>query len=615
MRCTPLVPAQLATRRRARSAAYLGLALLAAAVALPSTARGQAGAAPTVSGLDIQHFRPAMGPWDGVVVPSAQVAGHLSLSGGLLLNYARRPLIFESLSDGQLLRSIVDNRVQGDAFMAFGLIDRLELGLSVPVSLYQDGSGGSPIGEGDVGAFGIGDVRLRAKMLLREFTEPGLSLGLLLDISLPSGDETDFFGEGTTGWGPSLLLTHARSSHRAMVQLGYRFREAQEIYNLDLDDELFYRAGVELPLVQQKVELLAELYGSLLAKDPFDSQDVSPLEFILGNRYRVWKALTLTLGFGFGLIKGYGTPEYRIFAGAAWSPRVSDRDGDGIVDREDQCPDDPEDLDGFEDTDGCPDLDNDKDGILDPDDQCPNDPEDKDGFEDANGCPDPDNDKDGILDPDDQCPNEAEDKDGFEDANGCPDPDNDGDGILDVDDKCPNEPEDKDGWQDADGCPDPDNDNDKILDVDDKCPNEPETVNGKDDEDGCPDEGDVVLEDKEIRILKKVHFDFNRATIKPESFGILSAVAEVLKKHPELRLVRIEGHTDSVGAPAYNLQLSQRRALAVLQHLLKLGIGSNRLVAQGFGKDQPIDSNETAEGRSQNRRVQFIIVDRAKEAR
>ena len=106
---------------------------------------------------------------------------------------------------------------------------------------------------------------------------------------------------------------------------------------------------------------------------------------------------------------------------AAPTASTLDRDGDGIPDDVDKCPDDPEDKDGFEDEDGCPDPDNDKDGILDVDDLCPNDPEDKDGFEDEDGCPDPDNDKDRILDKDDKCPNEPETYNGFEDEDGCPD--------------------------------------------------------------------------------------------------------------------------------------------------------------------------------------------------
>ncbi|HEX3903901.1 MAG TPA: OmpA family protein [Polyangia bacterium] len=93
--------------------------------------------------------------------------------------------------------------------------------------------------------------------------------------------------------------------------------------------------------------------------------------------------------------------------------------------------------------------DTDHDGIPDSVDKCPTEPEDKDGFEDADGCPDPDNDADGILDNVDKCPMEPEDKDGFEDADGCPDPDNDKDGVLDAADKCPNDP----GPPDNDGCP------------------------------------------------------------------------------------------------------------------------------------------------------------------
>jgi OmpA-OmpF porin, OOP family len=94
-------------------------------------------------------------------------------------------------------------------------------------------------------------------------------------------------------------------------------------------------------------------------------------------------------------------------------------------------------------------FDRDKDGVLDAADRCPKEPEDKDGFEDADGCPDPDNDKDEIADAKDKCPTEPEDKDGFEDADGCPDPDNDRDGVADGQDRCPVEA----GPLDNGGCP------------------------------------------------------------------------------------------------------------------------------------------------------------------
>ncbi len=164
-----------------------------------------------------------------------------------------------------------------------------------------------------------------------------------------------------------------------------------------------------------------------------------------------------------------------------------DRDGDGIHDRVDECPDVAEDIDGFLDQDGCPEADNDNDTLLDDNDACPNHAEDLDDFEDLDGCPDDDNDKDGVADIDDRCPLEAEDKDGFEDGDGCPDADNDKDGIPDSRDTCPHVAEDIDDYADGDGCPDLDNDGDGFPDAADKCPNQREDLNDYQDDDGCPD--------------------------------------------------------------------------------------------------------------------------------
>lgn len=166
-----------------------------------------------------------------------------------------------------------------------------------------------------------------------------------------------------------------------------------------------------------------------------------------------------------------------------------DRDRDGIKDKVDACPDEPEDLDGYRDEDGCPDLDNDEDGIPDRLDAAPNLAEDFDGYEDADGRPDLDNDLDGITDDEDQCPTQPEDFDGFEDQDGCPDVflDADGDGIEDAQDDCPQAAEDFDGFEDDDGCPDEDNDLDGIPDAQDDCPDEREDYDGDQDDDGCPD--------------------------------------------------------------------------------------------------------------------------------
>ena len=285
-------------------------------------------------------------------------------------------------------------------------------------------------------------------------------------------------------------------------------------------------------------------------------------EAVGGIKLFVERNSYLMLGGGTRYTTGFEAADIRAFIGFIWEPSIGDRDGDGIKDDVDKCPDEPEDYDGFEDADGCPDPDNDHDGIPDVDDRCINEPEDRDGDQDADGCPeggDGDRDGDGILDKNDKCPDEPEDKDGFQDHDGCPDPDNDKDGIPDKLDQCPNDPEDKDNFQDADGCPDPDNDKDGIPDVIDKCPNAPETFNGYQDEDGCPDKGSVLIQENNIVILDKIKFKTGSAEILPESNSILDAVTAAIQHHPEFVLMEVAGHADERSDDIFNLHLTQQR--------------------------------------------------------
>lgn len=254
-----------------------------------------------------------------------------------------------------------------------------------------------------------------------------------------------------------------------------------------------------------------------------------------------------------------------------------------------------------------PATDRDGDGIFDSVDQCPDDPEDKDGFQDEDGCPENDNDKDGIFDTLDKCPNDPEDKDGFEDADGCPDVDNDQDGILDPKDKCPNDPEDKDGFEDEDGCPDFDNDQDGIVDGEDKCPLEPETKNGYADDDGCPDDQDVRVVGDKIVLDDRVHFWTNSAKIRPVSYPLLSRVAKIIKDNPTYVHIEVQGHTDERGPEWFNEKLSQDRAQSVVDFLVKEGIDGKRLSAKGFGSSQPLVSKASEHAYFMNRRVEFGV--------
>ncbi len=249
--------------------------------------------------------------------------------------------------------------------------------------------------------------------------------------------------------------------------------------------------------------------------------------------------------------------------------------------------------------------DKDKDGIPNRTDACPEDPEDKDDFEDLDGCPDLDNDQDNVLDEDDACINEPEDRDDWEDEDGCPDLDNDGDGIADTKDECPMRAEDEDGFEDRDGCPDLDNDQDGWLDPDDGCANAPENFNSYLDDDGCPDEIPSDLMEF-AGAIPAIQFEVNSARLKRSSHKILNKAASALSNYPDLS-VEIAGHASSEGDDDYNMELSQERVLSVREYMINRGIDSARLTARGYGETQPVANNDTEEGRRINRRVEFRL--------
>ncbi|MDP1824265.1 MAG: OmpA family protein [Archangium sp.] len=234
-----------------------------------------------------------------------------------------------------------------------------------------------------------------------------------------------------------------------------------------------------------------------------------------------------------------------------------------------------------------------------------------------------DADGDRIPDDRDACPDEAELFNGVDDADGCPDSkvttvqapaDTDGDGVVDALDKCAHEAEDRDGVQDEDGCPDPDNDGDGIADRSDFCPLEAETLNGVDDADGCPEkEASAFIEKTAIStrivIRDKVFFQTGSHKILPKSFGILTRVAEILKRFPQIKKLRVEGHTDDIGNDELNVKLSTRRAQSVMAFLVLRGVEPARLEFEGFGKHKPLVPGDTDEVREANRRVEFVLVD------
>jgi outer membrane protein OmpA-like peptidoglycan-associated protein len=171
-------------------------------------------------------------------------------------------------------------------------------------------------------------------------------------------------------------------------------------------------------------------------------------------------------------------------------------------------------------------------------------------------------------------------------------------------------PEDLDQFEDADGCPDRDNDGDGVLDDDDKCPDTAEVFNGIEDTDGCPDKGKalVIITDKLIEITQQINFKKDSAEITgKQSFQVLDVVASVLMANPNIS-VEVQGHTDDTGSREHNLELSQNRAESVVAYLVEKGVPSDRLVAKGYGPDEPIEDNSTKQGKAANRRVEFHVI-------
>jgi len=259
-----------------------------------------------------------------------------------------------------------------------------------------------------------------------------------------------------------------------------------------------------------------------------------------------------------------------------------DTDGDGIIDSADKCPK----VTGLKEMEGCPDTD--RDGTSDNKDKCPNVP----GMKVNQGCPDSDG--DGILDKNDKCPKVS----GTRVNKGCPD--TDGDGIIDEYDECPNMA----GPAANKGCPWPDTDGDGVINKDDKCINIVGMASNK----GCPNE--VVLSQGNLKsYVMTIHFVSNHTTFNSGLTSKLNAIVSVMKNFNKTKF-SIWGYTDSKGSSKYNQWLSVKRAKTTKKYLINHGINANRLVTKGFGESNPVDSNNTEEGRKNNRRVEIKFLNK-----
>ena len=554
--------------------------IVAAACTMCATAGLARADDPVDSSVDVQLFDLAIGPHAFLTVDGAEVLVPKAFHVGMMLQYLAEPLTIYDIDPATKeylgVRSrVVESLFEGQIYGAYGLKDKLQIGVALPVTLSMTGEGldmeTGRAAAGGLSVTGLGDARVEVayqfyrKGNLAITANPALTLPT--STSLGSQDNA-WLGDDLPGFLPRAAAEWQDPNGKlsAAANLGFLARWPREVYSSRLSSQLLYGAAVRYRFTD-KLGGVGELFGR---KGLRGEVDELPMELGGAASVVISPTLTLLVGGGAGLIKGLGTPSYRLFGVVTWSRDYSDSDGDGIANANDRCPQLKEDVDGWEDSDGCPEADNDNDFIEDAADACPNQAEDKDGFDDEDGCPEPDNDKDGFLDGKDRCPTQAEDKkpphpedgcpassrdsdgdgiqddrdkcpseeedvDGFEDEDGCPEPDNDQDGVKDEDDRCPVEAEDKDNFEDSDGCPEDDNDKDGFLDSADKCPNEAEVINGLTDDDGCPDQGGKML----------ARFDGRRIVFTSEpKFGRGNTIGKTAKPHLEQAALHMRAHRE-----------------------------------------------------------------------
>lgn len=603
------------TFRRAR-AARLGLLvplLLAATLAAPAAAQSP--------GFALDRFEPSGGGSDWLRLESIDFRGSGRLSLSLLGDYAHKPLVLFDEKTDEEVSNVVKSQTHLHLGAAVNFADRVRIGVAMPIAVHQDGSsqalgGGSSL-QAPSGA-APGDLRLALDArLLGEHREP-FRLALGGSVYLPTGKQEEFTGDGSVRVAPRLMAAGDIGVFAWAARVGFMTRgkiDKSQLTGVGMGHEL--DGGIALG-VRPVANLIIgpELFSSTVVTDgnAFDGR-ATPLELLLGGRLSVAESWHFRLGASPGLTHALGTPAFRVVGGLEYFPPIAppDRDGDRILDRDDACPAEPGPANDDPSKHGCPlPKDRDGDGVLDAEDACVEVPGPRSSDPKTNGCPPPpDRDKDGILDKNDACPDEPGPASNDPAKHGCPPPpDRDKDGIIDAEDACVDVPGLKTDDPSTNGCPD--TDSDTIHNPQDACPEVAGPRNADPKKHGCPA---ARVEKNEIRILEQVKFKFNSDVILKESDVILEAVSKILRDHPEVKKIRIEGHTDNHGGKDFNKKLSDRRAASVVKWLVKKGgIEAGRLTSQGFGLERALASNDTEEGRQENRRVEFHIVDPAPRA-
>lgn len=514
------------------------------------------------NGFQVNRYEPtAAGEWS-FWVDHPWYSSTRYFAGGITLNYAHNPLVFgrtDATGTFTQTTSVLEHQLIGHVDLAGSFLDRVLITATMPIVLLERGTPTA----GVTPASGVVISDPRVGVWVRLFGQPyrsaiSMSIGINAWIPLRSfASDSSAVSVGSSDAGIRIMPKIALGglTHHIMWSFGagFMYRDAAKIGDASLSDsgstvgsELQLGAALAYADTRLRLAIGPEAILSTVVMGPNGAKpfasDYTSLEVLLGLHYNIAKVLQLSVGGGVGLLREPGTPDGRALlrlAYAPWKDGQDDRDKDGILDKEDACPDnagisteDPT-THGCPDRDGdfivdkidicpsvhkgkhpdpkklgCPLGDRDKDGVLDNDDLCPDVHKGETPDPTRLGCPAGDRDKDGVLDPVDQCPDVPKGDTPDPDRMGCPAGDKDNDGVPDPKDQCPDVPAGPKPDPAKAGCPLPDRDKDTVVDPEDACPDQPGAPNSDPKKNGCP--GLVRIENGQIAIMEPVFFATNK---------------------------------------------------------------------------------------------------------
>jgi outer membrane protein OmpA-like peptidoglycan-associated protein len=542
-------------------------------VALASLARAQD---PTLPELNAQIVHLSVDGATTLTTDDTHLAESLTGTARVMALYTKDPFVFEQ-ADGTRV-ALLSDVVQTDLLAGFTW-SRVRLGVDVPVFLVASGDLG--------GGAGLGDLALDLKAVGLSRDDLPVGVGVTGRLALPTSTTVAPVGGAGISYEVAVVADAALGPVAAAVNVGTRGTPAQALDNILVNDQLVMRGGLSWAITPA-AGVTAELSSLLAYSAPLANPAGAPTEWLASGWGRVSPDLVVRGGVGAGLTPGIGSPNLRALVSLGYEPgRPGDTDGDGFVDDDDGCPLDREDDDGWEDADGCPEPDNDGDGLIDASDECPDEAEDLDTWSDDDGCPDP-----GVRVTLRVTGPNGERLDGVNVTVSAEKQRYTGGGEI-VRELVPGEYRvvaSASGLSSLDAA--------FIVD-----PGPPQVVDFK----LRPKATKVVVQRDRIDLKESVFFEVGNAVIKPESFGLLDEITQILVGYPEIVRLRIEGHTDTRGDDAANLRLSELRSASVRQYFLDRGIAPERLTSVGFGETRPLDAREVPEAWDKNRRVDFFV--------